>query len=281
MQDLISQRFGRGRGALLTALVLFCAGAAPVGASALDPLQPHQAQYRLDVMEVGIPGAEAVGPGVYTLRVQRRCQDWVLLTQLDLSLGMENGQTLTISSIGSNEEALDGSRLRFDSTLRMNDTVVEALKGQAVLRDGSNGGSAGEVVFEGDEPVVVPLPPDAQFPVAAFRDTMEGVAAGERVVNYVLFDGSSRDAVRGVDFVTGPADPPAVTPQGDAELLTGPAWRVVSSYYDIKATDAEPQATNTIDVYRNGVTSSLLIDLGVATVQGTLMSVTALPEPDC
>ena len=110
---------------------------------------------------------------------------------------------------------------------------------------------------------------------------MQGVAAGEKVLNYVLFDGGSRDAVRGVDFVTGPADPPDVTPEGDADLLAGPAWRVVSSYYDIKATDAEPQSTNTTDVYRNGVTSSLLIDFGIATVQGTLMSVTALPEPDC
>lgn len=250
----------------------------PATATATDVrLQPHQAHYRLETTEVRMPSATAALPGEFIVRLQKRCTDWVLLTQLSLGLEVSNGQILEIQSIGAAEESLDGRRMTFESELRMNNEVIEALKGTAELNeDGS-----GTVDVTAPGPQTLPLPKGTIFSVSAFHETVKKILAGEKIVNYILFDGSTPEPIRGTDVVVGPAKPMETPPKGDVDLIDGPGWQVVTSFYGLNDQDAQPLVTNTAHVYANGITTWISLDIGLAVTEGNLTSIQALPEPSC
>ena len=267
----------------LAGILGFCVagsfGPLPIEAAAAADavLQPHQAHYRLETTEVRMPGAGPSLPGEFIVRLQKRCTDWVLLTQLSLGLDVANGQTLEIQSIGAAEESLDGRRMTFESELRMNNQVIEALEGTAQLEaDGS-----GTVALTVPEAQTLTLPKGTVFSVSAFHETVGKILAGEKIVNYILFDGSTPEPIRGTDVVVGPAKPMEEPPEGDAELIARPGWQVVTSFYGLNDTDSQPLVTNTAHVYANGITTHISLDIGLALTEGTLTLLQALPEPSC
>ncbi len=268
----------------LAGLLGFCvasllgSGAAGGAAAADVVLQPHQAHYRLETTEVRMPGAGASLPGEFIVRLQKRCTDWVLLTQLSVGLEVANGQILEIQSIGAAEESLDGRTMTFESELRMNDNVIEALQGSAQL---NADGSGGTVTIAGPDAQTLPLPKGTVFSVTAFHETVGKILAGEKIVSYILFDGSTPEPIRGTDVVVGPAKPMETLPEGDTDLITGPGWQVVTSFYGLNDTDSQPLVTNTAHVHANGVTTRISLDIGLAVTEGTLTLVQSLPEPAC
>jgi len=262
---------------ILGAALLGHASLAPDTNAAEVALQPHQAHYRLETTEVRMPGAGASLPGEFIVRLQKRCTGWVLLTQLTLGLEVANGQILEIQSIGAAEESLDGRAMNFESTLRMNNELIESLKGNAQLNpDGS-----GIVNVTEPGPKTLPLPKDTIFSVSAFHETVGKIMAGEKIVNYILFDGSTPEPIRGTDVVVGPAKPMETPPEGDADLIAGPGWQVITSFYGLNDTDSQPLVTNTAHVYANGITTRISLDIGLAVTEGTLTLLQALPEPSC
>lgn len=261
----------------LCAAALAGFGAAGGTAAAEVRLQPHQAHYRLDTTEIRMPSATAALPGEFIVRLQKRCTGWVLLTQLSLGLEVANGQVLEILSIGAAEESLDGRTMTFESELRMNNDVIESLKGTAHRNeDGS-----GTVQITAPEPQTLPLPKGTVFSVSAFHETVGKILSGEKIVNYILFDGSTPEPIRGTDVVVGPAKPLATPPEGDAGLIAGPGWQVVTSFYGLHDTDSQPLVSNNAHVYANGITTWISLDIGLAVTEGNLTLLQALPEPSC
>ncbi len=277
------RRFPQRVGLRSPILTIFAVGLAFAGSFAMPgqaaeiSLQPHQAHYELTTIDVRMPGATAAGPGQFIVRLQKRCTGWVLLTQLTLGLSMGNGQILEIQSTGSSEESLDGKHLTFQSEVRMNDELFESLEGTATRgQDGS-----GTVEITKPDSNTLPLPPGTLFSVSAFHDTVTKIMSGEKIVNYILFDGSTPEPIRGTDVVVGPAKPLATKPDGDTALIGGTGWQVITSFYGLHDTDAQPLVTNTAHVYANGVTSQLSLDVGLAGTEGVLTLLQALPEPSC
>lgn len=240
-------------------------------------LQPHQAHYQLDITELRMPGAVGGRPGEFIVRLQKRCTDWVLLTQLSMGLEMENGDLLEIASTGAAEESLDGREMSFHSELRMNDSVIEILDGTAVRsEDGS-----GTVTLTAPSHTEIALPKGTQFPISAFQSTVTRLLAGEKIVDYVLFDGSTPEPIRGSDFVLGDARPLDVLPDGNADLIGGKSWQILTSFFALDSTDSRPLVSNTADVYINGITTRLSLDIGLAVTDGTLTLLQELPQPEC
>lgn len=261
---------------LFPALLVFLGAPATVLA-----LQPHQARYQLDVAEIRMPGVEGAETGLYAIQVERLCDGWTLLTQLEVPFVLEDGRPLKFTASSSSTESFDGRRLSFSGVQMVNDAPIQEENGQAVL----NGDQGGDAFFDGadpnEDPVLVALPMGARFPISAFQDTIAQIASGKKVVEYTLFDGSRQSALGGTDIVIGEARPLQQTPSGDVDLIQGPGYRVTSSYYELTAKDAEPISSATVDVYVNGIMTALSFDLGIALVDGVLTSVSALPEPTC
>ena len=269
----------RGFRASLAFLLLMTSG---IGQQALaqsekSTVVPHQAAYTLALTNIQMGGATQSEPGNFVVRLQRRCTDWVLLTQLTLVLDMPDGQRLEVTSISSSEESLDGSTLKFESSLTFNGNLAQASKGTAFRQ----GDGEGRVQMELPEPLEGSLPRGALFPVSAFDYSIEQVRNGQKFIEYILFDGSSEKPLKGTDVVLGPAAPFEDPVKGDVGLLEGQSWRIVTSFFDMDVTDAPPSSTNISDVLGNGISTRLALDVGLAEAEGLLTSITKLEEPDC
>ena len=110
---------------------------------------------------------------------------------------------------------------------------------------------------------------------------MARLLEGEKIVNYVLFDGSNPEPIRGSDVVLGEARSLDTAPAGDAGLIGGKSWQVITSFYSIDATDSQPLVSNRADVYVSGITTRLSLDVGLAVMEGTLTRLQELPPPQC
>ena len=259
-----------------TAALLFASAPVSLAAS----LQPHQAQYRLTPTELKMPGAVGASEGVLLIRIEERCTDWLIFSQLQITMQMENGSDLTLVSVSALEESKDSTELTFDTEIRFNGNQVEKHTGVARVPEA---GSAGEIELQQTEngTTVVPLQKGAFFPVETYRRSLDRITAGEIVLDYIMFDGSSAVPIRATDVVAGdPKNMPDAS-IGDVGLVSGKGWRVITSFFDIEATDAPPTSTNIFEIYDNGVTGWVKYDIGLVEVNGELTALETLPAPSC
>lgn len=243
------------------------------GQSVAMDLVSHVARYRMDVEQVKIPGVVASTGGDFILRVEERCDDWILFTRMEFSLDTAEGDVLHMESMGGIEESRTGNSLRFRSEHLINGQPVETLSGTA---------KGGRVTFTSPrnaEPANLPV--EVKFPFDAMKHSLQQIADGKKFQSYEYFDGSSQDAVRVTEVLIGSAEPLSRAPQGDSDLLSGGYWRVVSSFFPLSNQDEEPMSVNTYDVFENGVTTRLTLDVGVLTARGVLTHVERLPPPTC
>jgi len=252
----------------------------PAPLSAAEDLVPHEALYTLSLDKVKLGEEARGGDGQFLLRVERTCKSWVLVSQLEFTLDFGEGRILAIESSGSTEESLDGRSLRFTQEKRLNGQVVEAFKGRAALTEEEE--ADGLALFDLPPDVRMRLPGETLFPVASAIETIANYKKGEKFQSYYLFNG---DALEGphlvTEIVTGTVDKVTHEAEGDTSLLEGPGWRVVVSFFDFGAQDAEPTAVQRGEVLENGVIPWFSIDMGAVEAGAKLVSLRALREPDC
>ena len=262
------------------ALALGIAAAPPSPAAAADvDLVPHEALYTLTLDQVKLGEEAESGDGQFLLRVERKCTSWVLVTRLEFTLDFGRGRTLEIESSGNTEESLDGRSMRFTQEQRLNGQIVEAFKGRAALVDDDEGGLA---LFDVPPDLRIVLPPGTMFPVAAAFETVANYKKGEKFQSYLMFNGDTIEGPHLVtEIVTGTVEKIEHDTEGDTELLEGTGWRVVVSFFDFGAQDAEPSAVQRGEVMENGVIPWFSIDMGAVEAGARLVSLRALKEPDC
>jgi len=261
------------------ALAFGIAAGLPSPAAASEDLVPHEALYTLTLDQVKLGEEAQSGDGQFLLRVERKCTSWVLVSRLEFTLDFGGGRTLAIESSGNTEESLDGRSLRFTQEKRLNGQIVEAFKGRAALVED---GSEGLALFDVPPDLRLTLPPGTIFPVASAFHTVENYKKGMKFQSYLMFNG---DAIEGphlvTEVVTGTVEEVTHEAEGDTELLEGSGWRVVVSFFDFGAQDAEPTAVQRGEVLANGVIPWFSIDMGAVEAGARLVSLRALKEPDC
>lgn len=247
--------------------------AAFMASSALaQGLAPHVARYELLLEESRLPGNISTAGGQFLLRVERRCDEWLVFSQLDFRIETSEQAAMHIHSLSGTEEALNADRMDFRSEVRVNKNVVEAYSGR-VEND--------QLTLNTPERKQVNLGKGIYFPLGATRHSLERIAKGDTHFSYKLYDGNGTEAMRVTDLVAGTPKPLAHPPQGDHGLLSGRQWRIVTSFFPLEEADVEPLNVSTADIYANGVTSRLTIDAGVMKASGRLTHIEALPEPSC
>jgi len=244
-------------------------------------LAAHEALYELSVGRVKYGAATESGSGQFLLRVQRRCDGWLLVTRMDFDIVSAGGREIQMESSSSVEESLDGRSMRFTQESRINGEIVDELVGRAVLPP-ADSGATGRVLFDKPEGVRLDLPPETMFPISATAWSIEEYRKGRKVVSYMIFDGGSADGPYVLsDVVTGDLQPLEELPQGDTALLAGIGWRVIASFFKFGAADAEPLFTQSGEIYENGVITKATLDLGVLEAEARLARLRALPAPSC
>ena len=240
---------------------------------------PHEARYDLSLLELRSANKGSAS-GLFLVRLARTCDGWSLDTDLQLQLETEEGGGMRLESRSRYDEVPpdgDGAaRLDFRQVQSVNGNPINLVAGTAEKT--SEGGRA---QFERPAGTSYTLPPDTAFPVAAARATMERLFAGEKLVSQTLFDGGEDGPLLSVDLAAGDPQPARDDVRGDTDLLQRPMLRTVTAFYLPDAPDSEPLTTYVSDIYDNGVTARLSIDVGLATVNAELTAIRRLPPPEC
>ena len=266
------------RRALGAALALVAA-LAPAGAAGAVDLVPHEARYDLSLLE--IKGAnKGSASGVFLVRIARTCAGWRLDTDLQASIETEDQGEIRIANRSRYEETIDadGARgtLAFRQRQEINGQLFSETSGEA--RRGPDGGS---VSFDRPRGLEIDLPPGVLFPVSGALTSLRGLFGGERLVSQRLFDGGEEGAMLVVDLAAGEPTGPGGPVKGDAELAHGREIRAVTSFFPLGQPDSEPVYTYVGDLYENGVTGRMTLDLGLAVMEAELTAVGRLAAPDC
>ena len=242
-------------------------------------LVPHQAHYRLSLLQLKIPGEAATAGGDLALRVERTCSHWRILSRFNFSLEFRDRQRrMRIEVVHGMEEDLDGRTLLFESHSALNGEGV-SIKGTASIPEA---GGVGRAVFTAPQPADIALPEGTLFPTATVRRTVDALEHGLRVDSYFLFDGSNpAGSFRASDVVGGKPLTLKRRPVGDANLLNAPSWRVTSAFFDHRSVDAGPLSTTVSQLHANGVVSRVLIDVGPLVADAELVEIKSLPLPSC
>lgn len=264
-------------GALFGALA-FVGTLAPADAGAIE-IVPHEARYDLSLLELRSANKGSAG-GVFLVRLARTCEGWALDTDLQVGIETEEGGETRLESRSRYDETLPGAdgaaRLEFRQAQTVNGNPISLVAGTA--RMGSGGGA---VRFERPAGATHELAPDTKFPVAATRASMTRLFEGEKLVSQPLFDGGEDGPLLSVDLAAGDPEPPRRDVRGDTDLLQGRMLRTVTAFYLPDKPDSEPLTTYVSDIYDNGVTARLSIDVGLATVNAELTALRRLPPPEC
>ncbi len=264
---------------LLRLSTLAVALALAATSAAAATIVPHEARYRLALEKIELEGNVVDGGGEMWVRLERSCEAWTMKGPFVFHATLANGSELRIEAGSSVSETLDGLGLTFDSFVRINGEMVEALKGRAALE---SPGGPGQAIYTLPEKKRIPLPEGTGFPISEGRRSIDALLSGTTMRNYILFDGSTADGPFEVsDFAAGAPLALDDPPKGDVDLLNSPSWRVQSDFYVYGSKAPEPLQTLIAQNHANGVTSRMKIDLGFMVFQASLVEIARLPEPDC
>jgi hypothetical protein len=158
----------------------------------------------------------------------------------------------------------------------LNNSPISDVRGEA-----TRGPEGGTVRYSKPARRQAKLPPGVEFPTSGWIESLRRLYDGERLVRQTIFDGGEEGALLAVDLIAGTPEPPDGPVRGDAGLLSGEMLRTVTAFYPLDEPDSEPMTSYVSDLYDNGVTVRLSIDVGLALVDAELRAIRRLPEPEC
>lgn len=237
---------------------------------------PHEAHYRVTVDKLRTPGVILNAAGEMAMSVERDCEKWTVQHETRFNANFVGGDRFSIETLYRIHEAIDGSRLDFRATTRLNGNLVVDSKGSARMpRDGS----AGSVRLRRPEVRELGLPTGTIFPMAVAHQSIDSLKANKAIGRYVLFDGVGIYHV--TDVAAGKPLPLSNKPKGDVELLAVRSWKVESTLFPYGVVDAEPVGIVVTQTQENGIATGFLADYGRLIARGELTSVHRLTEPEC
>jgi EipB-like len=246
------------------------------------PMAPHRAAYELTL--VGNP-SKAISSASGRMAVEvtgNACEGYVttfrLLTQMADGEGDSRQSELTSTTF----ETGDGKSLRFNSSTRMNNAVVNATEGNAVR--GTDGGIA--IALRRPTTTKLDVDGDAIFPTEHNARLIDAARKGERIVEVKVYDGSDDgQKIYDTTALIGPAVPAtgraAEEEAKKAGLGAMRRWPVSLSYFAPGAGERVPTYALSFDMYENGVSGALTMNFGEFSLKGELKKLEMLKMSDC
>ncbi|MEX6507634.1 DUF1849 family protein [Jiella sp. M17.18] len=286
-----------------TSVVLFAVALLlPAGAALAVPLAPHRASYDLKLLGDADSLINADGRIGIELR-QDKCAAYDLDYRFVARFQQEQELVVTDQQTHT-RESLDGRNFSFQTKTFVDSSPDGTVKGTARTTD-----SGTTVSFSQPSAHTVDLP-TSLFPMGHTSAIIERAKAGERIVEYPVFDGDA-DAEKHLTSTSviapvtpgdragepAPADgapPPqegSASPGGStAKKAASPAdqlkglksWRISESYYNSDSdADGLPIFQTSYTLYENGVSDDLVLTFNGYTLAGGLKSLDLFAQPDC
>lgn len=220
--------------------------------------------------------AAAKSEGRLRLRIGRICEGWQIATRLEFRVETTDGKVLQVETINGVEESADGDLLSFSTLSRLNGEVQSETKGAASVKPGDGG----RVIFTAPARHELALPEGTLFPAAGARLLLDRLIAGRTQVQRKIFDGSTPDPLEVLDTVARGRLAPGRAPTGDGgNLLAAASWRLLSLW--TRDGGRETVQKMEVQLHANGVTSRMIVDLGLIVLDARLTDIRRLPMPSC
>jgi hypothetical protein len=239
---------------LFLALVAGQGAAAPPAVAAV----PHQATYQLAFHSMKLPGAVTRAGGVMSIKLEEACDGWTTHLRIAFQLATSEGTDIDLQSGVAQWESRDGLDYKFFVQTNVNGAVAQRVAGEARLDAPTGAGTA-----RYNTPVArsVKLPAGTRFPIHAWLRTVDGLRDGAMQFQSTVFDGTTGDGpYLASDLVVGAPVPLANRPRGDADLLSSPAWRLRSAYFDLANAEGTPIGELTAQTHENMVVTRMIMD---------------------
>jgi hypothetical protein len=255
--------------ALLIAVLFF---APPAWA---QDLAPHRAAYTLSLGENR--GQVTALDGLLAIDWSETCQGYTLNQRMRFRMTTAEEGTVESDIVFSSLESRDGKNYRFSLRTSRDGTVVEELRGRAVL-DPDKGGKA----FFDVPGTEMDLPPGTMFPTAHSLLLLNLAEGGERAVARAVFDGATLDGAMDVTaFVSNKlAAEPALGPR-TPPIGNRPSWRVRMAYFNPDDKTGTPQYETSMRMLDNAVASEYSFEYPEFAMRAKLERLEAVPKPNC
>lgn len=247
------------------------------GLSCAAGFVPRLAEYEL-YLDRTAPGSDVVASGGrMEVRYDKSCEFWTTTCMFNFDMVFANGAPLNIGFMSRTEESLDGRTYPFEHAELSMDKIVHALVGTAHTRSDA----PAEAIFTVPERSRVSLPAGTVFPIAAWRNLLDGVADGRNAVTYTLFDGWH---VQGPGMLRLWASRQELDPaarQSESDLTSGRSWHISRAYFPLGSSQLEPASSGEERLFDTGVGNPIPYGWDEFAIRAGATSVTALPAPRC
>ena len=261
---------------LIRALALFLAPAlAPTAAAAVE-LVPHEAVYRLTLLETSHKGAIVHSQGALGVRVKRHCNAWQSQNELLFTIELDSGKKIRIHNMIRLRETVAGRRVEFTGWTDSDKSGRIDTRGRATIPDSEN---PGEVVYQKPKKDQHKLAIGVGLPTEALVKTLDQLIAGETPAPVHYFDPYAKYTE--MRLLGGAPTILKTPPQGSPELVEGKSWRLrVTPVYESQ-TFNEMGAHTILQIHANGIASHMVIDLGTIKLAASLAKVQTIEATGC
>ncbi len=255
---------------LLTATALM-----PTGASAFE-LVPHEALYRLTLLQTTFKGAIVQSQGALGVRVKRQCNAWQSQSELLFTIELDSGKKIRVHNMLRLRETASARRVEFAGWTNTDKSGKIDTRGRATIPES---GEPGEVMFERPKKDSRKLAIGMGLPTEAFTKTLEQLLVGETPAPVHYFDPYAKYTE--MRLLGGTPTILKRLPEGNPELIEGKSWRLrITPVFEAQSLN-EIGAHTIVQVHANGVASHMIIDLGTMKLAANLVKVSRIESSGC
>lgn len=265
-----------GRRLLAAAAGVLVVAALPVEPLANDAVQlvSHRALYTMSLKTASRTSDVAQLDGHMVIEIADACDGWTVEQRVGLVITTFGGDEIASYTSFTSWESKDGDRFRFEQRTRQGDLVLDALSGDATL-DGERGGAA---MLDKPDAMKIDLPPGTVFPNLHTELLIARAAAGDRLFNRTVFDGTSID---NPNYVSAFIGAPVAGPRLPMDQQAPEVWPIRLAFFHVDAQNPEPDVEIGLLLEANGVTRAIELDYGSFVIDGQLSELELIPPIDC
>ncbi len=259
----------------LPILLLAATALMPSGASAVE-LVPHEALYRLTLLQTTFKGAIVQSQGALGVRVKRQCNAWQSQSELLFTIELDSGKKIRVHNMLRLRENVSARRVEFAGWNNSDKSGKIDTRGRATIPES---GEPGEVMFDKPKKDSRKLAIGMGLPTEAFTKTLDQLVVGETPAPVHYFDPYAKYTE--MRLLGGAPTILKRLPEGNPELIEGKSWRLrVTPVFEAQSLN-EIGAHTIVQVHANGVASHMIIDLGTIKLAANLVKVSRIESSGC
>lgn len=242
-------------------------------------LRSHQATYAMKQVRTYNNRDWSVverADGVLRYKFLKSCDGWLVEHNTAMHMDYENGEQTQMAWSYTSWEANDGSKLRFRSTTKYNGVVSDHFVGEARREDGKT-----VALYTEPNGRRIEMPADVFFPTAHQVKAIELAVKGETFFNAPYFDGSGEEADFDVASVMTSFKGKPLSAVDGVTLSAMPVWNVQLAFFKPDSQTSQPEIEIMARYRKDGISTKLLHDFGDFVLEGQLVELAYLDEPEC